>query len=55
MKSLAETSFRGWDSVRLLRPGWERIERLPRLQRAVVLSELLGAPPALRGPRNPEV
>jgi len=54
MKSLSETSFRGWEDVRLVEPGWERIERLPRLQKAVVLAEILGPPPALKGPRIPE-
>ena len=29
------------------RPGWEQVEKLPTLQKAVILSEILGSPRAL--------
>ena len=58
-KDISETNFRGWgqaqSAARGWNPaaaavgGWRRIENLPYLKRAVILSEILGPPLSIKG------
>ncbi len=58
-KDIGETDFRGWrqapSAARGWGPtaaavgGWRRIEKLPYLKRAVILSEILGPPLSVKG------
>jgi hypothetical protein len=45
----APAAARGWDSTAAAVGGWRRIENLPHLKRAVILSEILGPPLSVKG------
>ncbi len=45
----APSAARGWNQTAAAVGGWRRIEKLPYLKRAVILSEILGPPLSIKG------